>query len=271
MNNRFLREIKSAYKYMSAVESKIADALLEDPEGISNISLWEFAAKASVSQGSIINFANKFCDGGFSRLKQLMRQGEPDGNDAHGQSLISVVKEMTEALLNTTAVNSEDKVFEAAEKLNIARKVEICGLYRSAAIATDFYFRLLELGVGASFVSDVLTCAVSASLLGEGDVLFAISTSGETKDIIDAVRLAKENGTYIISITANRNSPLAMISDLVFTAACSDSAPIGDSTQIRVAQLAITDAICSYLENMDDRAGRKPRIKELLKLHSVRE
>ena len=256
---------------MSAVESKIADVILEDPVGFSSISLWEFANRASVSQGSIINFANKFCDGGFSRLKQLMKQTEPESGDLHGQALISTAKNMTEALLNTAAVNGEDKIFEAAERLNSARKVEICGLYRSAAIATDFYFRLLELGVGAGFVSDVLTCAVSASLLGKGDVLFAISTSGETRDIIDAVRLAKENGAYIISITANRNSPLALVSDLVFTAACSDSAPIGDSTEIRVAQLAITDAICSYLENMDDRAKRKPRVKELLKLHSVRE
>ena len=154
-----------------------------------------------------------------------------------------------------------------------AKKVEIYGVFRSAVVATDFYYQLLPLGIPASFVSDVLTCAVSASMLGDDSLVIAVSSSGQTQDVIDAVRLAKANGVPVVAITSNRGSPLAGISDKVLIAAPSGNSLSASPAEIRMSQLALTDAICSYIRSKLDSDGNKTYFKmnEILSSHNVRD
>jgi hypothetical protein len=69
MDSKIIREIKSNLEYMSGVERKIADIILSDAKKFTALSLQELSIIAGVSQGSIINFANKFAGGGFPALK----------------------------------------------------------------------------------------------------------------------------------------------------------------------------------------------------------
>ena len=69
MNNNVLQNIKIGFELMSQVERKIASAIISDPKKFTTYSLSGLAELAQVSQGSIINFANKFTGGGFSALK----------------------------------------------------------------------------------------------------------------------------------------------------------------------------------------------------------
>lgn len=51
-------------------------------------------------------------------------------------------------------------------------------------------------------------------LIGAGDVLVAVSQSGETADTLEAVRLARERGAYVIAVTNAEHSTLARLADL---------------------------------------------------------
>ena len=149
---------------------------------------------------------------------------------------------------------------------------EIYGIYRSAALATDLYYQLLEIGVQASFVSDVLTCATSALMLGEKDLVIAISSSGQTKDVIDAVKIAKEKGVSVICLTGNRNSPLAKLSDVVLVAAASGNSVFSNAKEIRFSQLAVLDALCSFVAGkIDDEEKRYSIVNKILNSHSVKD
>lgn len=50
-------------------------------------------------------------------------------------------------------------------------------------------------------------------LIGEGDVLVAISQSGETADTLEAARGAKERGAYVVAVTNAAHSSLAALAD----------------------------------------------------------
>ena len=169
----------------------------------------------------------------------------------------------------TSQVNSEKSIEIVADKISKAKKVEIYGIFRSAAVAMDFYFQLIELGVPATFVNDVLTCAISASTLDENSLVIAISSSGRTKDVIDAVKNAKEKGASVACITSNKNSPLAKISDYTLIATSINSS----ETEVRSSQLVITDAICTYLRNNMDYSDREKyiKVKEILRSHSIKD
>ena len=152
-----------------------------------------------------------------------------------------------------------------------AKKVEIYGLFRSGAVATDFYYQLLTLGIPTSYVSDVLTCAASASILDSNHLVIAISCSGQTKDVLDAVKIAKSNRVPVICLTGNKHSPLTKLADLTLVAAPSGNSVTGKEMEIRFSQLALADTLCAYLRNKIDANGEKRYFKlaEIINSHSV--
>ncbi len=283
MKKALLSELKSSMDYMSGVERKITEVILNDPKKFTTYSMQELSSVAEVSQGSIINFSNKYCGGGYPVLKMqvALSLSKDDNWSFSGVSVDDGVKEILKnrveslrlALKNTIAVNDEQVLLSVAEKILKAKRVEIYGIYRSAVVATDLYYQLLQLGVHANFVSDVLTCAVSASLLTDECLVIAISSSGRTKDVIDAVKLAKKNNVPVACITANRNSPLAKLADDVLVAGTNTESVSGGWTEVRISQLVLTDALCAYVRNKIDNTGEKYYLgmEEILTSHNVQD
>ncbi|TFG45806.1 MAG: SIS domain-containing protein [Candidatus Brocadiia bacterium] len=56
-------------------------------------------------------------------------------------------------------------------------------------------------------------------LAKEGDILWAISTSGTSKNVVEAVRTAKEKKGKVLAFTGRRNSELEKLADTCFCAA----------------------------------------------------
>ena len=274
-----ISQLKSNIGYLSKTERKIARYIIDAPLEFAEYTMTELSAMADVSHGSIINFSKKFAGGGFPELKNLVvasaglsELGVDDANKGTiNDALVSTIRNNTDAYKLTAEINSVEILKAVADKIRSAKKVEIYGIFRSAAVATDFYYQLIEIGIPASFVSDILTCAVSATMLDSESLVVAISSSGKTKDIIDAVRNAKANGVPVVCITSNKNSPLARISDYPLIASSCGNGLSGREVEIRSSQLLITDVICSYLRHGMDAEGQKKylRLKEILNSHSV--
>ena len=283
MESTLLYYLKSNREFMSSVEKKIADIILKEPKKVTKYSLSELSEIADVSQGSIVNFANKFCGGGFSALKieiasslsQMTDKPFSDikDSDSMGEILRKTAIDIGEALDNTCALNGDETLKKVAEMILKAKKVEIYGVFRSAVVATDLYYQIIQLGVPATFVSDVLTCAVSASMLDKESLVVAISSSGETQDVIDAVKLAKAKGACVVAITAHKSSPLARLSDEVLIAAPSGNSVSSNANEVRLSQLCLTDSLCAYIRARIDADGRNSyfRFKDILSMHNVRD
>jgi len=80
------------------------------------------------------------------------------------------------------------------------------------------------------------------ALVGEGDILWALSTSGGSANIIAAARLAKEKGACVLAFTGRDNSKLEQVADICF---CADSESTARSQEIH--QLAY-HIICDLVE-----------------------
>ena len=283
MENKLLHRLSSTVEFMSSAESKIARIILADPERFTKYTLGELSRESGVSQGSIINFAKKYVGGGFPDLKlavatALAKEKEQpfsvvESNDSMRTVLRKTSDGITQALRNTVALNESTSMSCACELILGAKKVEIYGIFRSAVVATDMYYQLIQLGIQSNFVSDVLTCAVSASQLDSDSVAVAISSSGQTRDVIDAVKLAKANGVPIVAITAHTDSPLAALADVVLVACPAGNALSEHANQVRVSQLAIVDAMVSEIRSRldSDGAGRYFKVSQILGMHSVRD
>ncbi len=84
-------------------------------------------------------------------------------------------------------------------------------------------------------------------LVGKGDILWALSTSGASANILAAVRLAKEKGAKVLAFTGRSNSELEKTADLCL---CIDCAQTSSAQEIhQVAYHIICDLVESQLSN----------------------
>ena len=280
-SNYIFSEIKANIAFYSSVEKKIAESILKNPEHFIACSMGELAKELEISQGSINNFAKKLVGGGFSALKlQVARQlatysaktfETVEDDDGAKDVLQKTKKQIMEAFANTDELNAEETMERVAKRILHARKIDIYGIFLSGVVAENLRLQLLQLGVAVEFVEDVLLCQVSATMLTQEDLVIAVSSSGQTKDIIDTVKIAKENHVPVVAITANANSPLAKISDEVLVSASSGTNISNDMYEKQFSQLLLVNAICSYIRHFIDKDGSKQyyKLEDILASHSI--
>lgn len=152
------------------------------------------------------------------------------------------------------------RVRTALEK---GRKILICGNGGSAAdsqhMAAEFVGRFvkerqslpaLALTVDTSLLTAVgndygFDCVFSRQVEGlgqEGDVLIAISTSGNSANVVKAVKTAKEKGIYVIALTGENGGILAKESDLCL------AVPSQVTARIQEMHIMIIHMICEVAE-----------------------
>ncbi len=76
-----------------------------------------------------------------------------------------------------------------------------------------------------------------------GDVLIALSTSGNSKNIIRAFEVAKENNVITIALTGQTGGLIKNLSDILI------NVPSKDTPRIQEAHIMIGHIICEIVEN----------------------
>ena len=76
-----------------------------------------------------------------------------------------------------------------------------------------------------------------------GDVLFAISTSGNSENILEAIRSAREKNITVIGFSGKTGGAMADLCDLCF------KVPSTDTPRIQEAHILIAHVICAIIEN----------------------
>lgn len=279
MSNNVFSQLRASYSYMTKTERRISDVILEHPDEFVELTMAQLSQRAHVSQGSINNFANKFFSCGFSVLKlqvaaSLSRHAPSPPPSTQTQAVKSIMEKVmgdsANAFAATIQLNDEDTLARVVQRILTARKIDIYGVYHSGITARDLCFQLIKLGIPANYVEDTFMCAVSASTLDENALVIAISASGRTTEIVDAVQIARENNTPIVCLTTNPFSPLARISDDVLLSAALVSSSKNKDSEQRMTQLFVVDSLVACLNSLiqDDPINRD-RLRKFNISHSI--
>ena len=81
------------------------------------------------------------------------------------------------------------------------------------------------------------------SLVGEGDVLVALSTSGKSANIVRGVEAGRKRGAYLVALTGESGGELASRVELLL------NVPSNDPQRIQEAHITIGHIACSLIEN----------------------
>lgn len=105
----------------------------------------------------------------------------------------------------------DEKQLDAVEPLITKdKRIFVLGAGRSGLMARAFAMRLMHIGYTPYVIGETITPSVQ-----KGDVLVAISGSGNTKSIVELAEKAKNNGVTLLGVTSNKNSKLATVADKV--------------------------------------------------------
>lgn len=70
-----------------------------------------------------------------------------------------------------------------------------------------------------------------------------ISHSGSSKDVVDALQLARQSGAITICLTHHTKSPITKVADIKLYTAARETALRSDAMTSRIAQLSILDVL----------------------------
>ena len=260
--NKTTLQIKMLYDKMGGAEKRVADWLIKNPGKIISLSISELAEECKCGEATLVRFARRLGFSGYQELKISFAREEGSTKIADGiskkDSCIEIFEKVSNDIycsLEMTKKSLDSESLETAAKMIMnANKIVIYGLGNSSAVALDFQHKLMRLGYNAIAFSDNHMQSISASHLTKKDVVIGISHSGSSKDIVDALKIAKENGAFSISITNNGKSPIVKQSDVALYTASNETKYSILGLNSRIAQLAIINAIYYYISCQDKKA-----------------
>jgi D-sedoheptulose 7-phosphate isomerase len=202
------------------------------------------------------------------KCRQLRRFGEDTMTDGSEESVVGYFRKSCGTLMRatedrdliasiTSIVDTVTRAFRAGGKVLIA------GNGGSAAdaqhIAGEFLSRLnidrkplpavaltsdtsVLTAIGNDYGFDSIFERQVRGLGRPGDVLIAISTSGRSRNIIAALKAAREIGLITVGFTGSGTRAMATLCDLCL------SAPSDETPQIQQIHIVAAHAICSLVE-----------------------
>ena len=90
---------------------------------------------------------------------------------------------------------------------------------------------------------DIVFARQLEGLGSENDIALAISTSGNSKNVIEAVKVAKDKGIHTISLTGNDGGKLASLTDIAIIV------PSKVTARIQEGHTIVAHCICELVED----------------------
>ena len=261
-------KIKALKGSLSSSELKLAKFALDSSNVIRELSSQELANVVGVSQSSVVKFAQKLGYKGYPAFKLGIIDAlnyATTGNNLHGKITINdSFSQMSDKLLSskvsvlseTQKLNDEKAFLAAVDLLKSAKRILICGLGGSALVGKDFSYKLQKLGMLAIEEPDTHAQLAFAATLTSNDLVFAISESGTTKEIVNVVTQAKRNNCNIVSITRYGSNLISDMANVkLYSIADEESARLS-SILARTAQEFIIDILFIAI-TQSSRQGRQ--------------
>ena len=216
---------------LTKAENKICNYIEEYMNSSIYMTATEIANNCGVGEATVTRFCRKLGFRSFLEFKMTMAQEfknngyeKDDISDevilSENDSLSEFVKKFYDMNVNsledTLKKINYNMIEEVSDILVKAKRISFAGVGHSGVIAEDAYYKFMKTGLICNCYRDSHTLIMMASLMEEGDVLFIISSSGNTEEINIAAEIAQENKVKVISITEKLVSKLARVSDYVF-------------------------------------------------------
>ncbi|MDR1276187.1 MAG: KpsF/GutQ family sugar-phosphate isomerase [Candidatus Accumulibacter sp.] len=133
--------------------------------------------------------------------------------------------------------------------LNCKGRVIVCGIGKSGHVGSKIASTLASTGTPAFFVHPAEASHGDLGMIQSGDIVIAISNSGESAELLNILPFIKRRGARLIAMTGKPQSTLARDADLsLYAGAEQEACPLNLApTASTTAALALGDALAVAL------------------------
>lgn len=262
-------------------DKALIEYIKENLEDVVYKSISQISKESNIGEATITRFSKKMGFSGLQDFKVTLAQ-EISGlknrriinkNIENNESVIDSARKLVDSniriLESTFNIIDEDDIKRASDMIINARKVFFFGIGYSGMTAEDSSYKFSRIGLNCMSIDSSHNMIMMASLMDEGDVVVAISHSGETDEIIKAVNIAKENGARVVSVTEDKNSRLRDVSDVNLGYFSGESILETGSISSKIAQFFVIDLVYTQVvkEKNVEVVERKIKTTDAIKLY----
>ena len=187
----------------------------------------------------------------LSLAEELSRRSQQKTIISHNitadESIMTTAKKLMSIGIDTlrqTVENLDEEVIaQTVRLLTGGHRVYFIGLGNSGFVADDSAYKFQRIGIDALGLDNSHLIMLHMALIHPGDVVIAISHSGASKEIVQAARLAGQNGAHLIAITASTGSELRDCADLCISYKTRETMLETGSIVTKLTQVFIIDLI----------------------------
>lgn len=246
------QKISKAKATLRKSERKVAEYVLNHSREVINLRIVDLAAKAEVSEPTVVRFCRAIGCEGFQEFKLSLAQ-QLASSPSVGQVAVTdtdsvedfshkVFDATVDTLLKVRDSINAVNIYKAIDALAKANRVEFYGFGASAAVAADGQHRFFRLQLATAAYSDAHIQKMSAMSLSQGDVVVAISQSGRTRALVDTMELVKEAGGIVIGL-APSGTPVAKHATIPICIDVEEEFEIYTPLSSRIAHLTVIDIL----------------------------
>jgi RpiR family carbohydrate utilization transcriptional regulator len=242
-------------RMLSPAERSVADIVAADFEAATRMTIADLANRAAVSQPSVTRFCRSVGCASFSEFKISLAttltvaaaylKSDRVFDDDIGQLAQSIMLRAAGAVRECLDQLDTAAVEQAIECMAASRRIDLYGQGGgSASLVEDMKLRLFRLGIPVSAYTDGHQQRMSAATLQPGDAAFAISNSGRSKPVVEAIEIARSFGAATVALT-RPGTPLAKVAEIVIPMEIGEGPNVLVPTPSRYAHLAVIDTLAA--------------------------
>lgn len=247
-------EIRTSYNLLSSTQKTIADYILSHTDKVILLTISELADQCNTSETTVIRFLKKLGYSSYQVFRVKVAQEiagdstetiyeEIKEDDTNDQIKRKVIFSTVNSIKDLNNILDDDSIEKTVDILLHSNRIIFYGVGSSSAIASDAFHKFSKLALNVSFYSDPHFINIINSHLTENDVLFVISHSGESREILNCTNLALVNNAKVIAITSYKKSTLAKLATVFLLSSTNETKYRSDAMISRIIQLVIIDII----------------------------
>lgn len=257
-----IERIRSGMELLKPAERNVALYILSHLEDVIRMPIAVLAEKAKTSEATIVRMCRALNFSGFKDLKlsiataptleiQNNHNFELEKDSTILQMIQTIEMHNIDAIQRTLMINGERELEKIIHQINNARKIIFIGIGASAIVAQDFEHKLKRINKNCETIYDSHGQLIAAAHATSEDVVFAISYSGETKEVINALTVAKENQATIITMTQNKRNTIQSFADSALYVVSNEADIRSSATASRIAQLTLIDILYTGIATLN--------------------
>ncbi|MFK7732068.1 MAG: MurR/RpiR family transcriptional regulator [Pseudomonadales bacterium] len=247
-----LNAIDQRISTLTPAEQRVGQWVRQNPEASLHIALAHLADNANVSEPTVVRFCRSMDCSGFREFKLRLAQSLADtrsryhsdvqANDSVREIAQKVIRRSASELNSALQQVSNEALEQAVYALSHCQQILFYGVGASGIVAEDAQHKFFRLGIPCTAYTDIPTILQSAAIVDANTVVVAVSKSGNSTDLAQAAKNAKDAGARLISLTT-ANSFLDQCATIKLRLNSAEDTNLFTPMSSRLAQLCILDTL----------------------------